>query len=70
VTAKAFAVVDRHGDIYVSSVSISRRGAIVNWLWQTAGIQIMSYHTEAAIEKFFEDVRGKCQVAEVMVSLP
>ena len=54
IPAIGWAVIDKGGEIDVSSVSPTRRGALVNWLW--SNVKVMNSWTDAEIERAFDGV--------------
>ena len=55
IPAIGWAVIDKGGEIDVGSVSPTRRGALVNWLWNQ-GVKVMNSWTDAEIERAFDGV--------------
>lgn len=66
--ASGWAVISNTGNIFVKSVSDTRRAAIVNWLVVEHYVPIGSHHRDADIERMWEHFGSRSVCKEVKIS--
>ena len=67
--AHGYAVIHQ-GAIDVNSISTTRRGAIVNWLFVVPRIPVLVGHSDEDIEQMWEANNKEAEVIEVVVTGP
>lgn len=69
ITQDGWAVASNfRGDIYIKTVSDTRRAAIINWLVTEGGIPITKYHTDADIERLWNKLGQYVEACPVKIS--
>lgn len=65
---EGWAVVAMNGDIYIKTVSDTRRAAIINWLGTEKRVMVANYHTDDDIEQMWRAYGQYAEVEPVIVS--
>lgn len=65
---EGWAVTAMNGEIYIKTVSDTRRAAIINWLVTEKNCIVKAYHTDADIEQMWKHFGQYAYVEPVIVS--